>query len=199
MNPIFAFFRSLFESLWSCISLSLIMLLISAILLCLIDFFRKRVTGTQSDINSSSKPLIILTLIQMFILIVLIFPAKYEDYTSSSYIEWKIAERYERDYPGTWSYICKYSDDPYEYIVYYDRIWGDLQKYNGDGIVFDTLSSYEQAKVNFPSIGEYIYYTSGSKTYHSTSLCYSLLRSDPSRRLSKYAYMYEPCSKCVGD
>lgn len=199
MNPVFAVVRSLFDSLWACMQFFLIMLLVSALVASLLESIKKKISNSPEEENSGSKTIFILTLLQIALVIVLVFPSKYDAYTSPSYVMWNIAERYERDYPSTWSYISKHCDDPYDYVVYYDKIWGDLQEYNGDGIVFDTLSSYEQSKVNYPDIGKYIYYTSGSRTYHSTPLCYTLLRSNPYQRLSKFSDMYDPCSKCVGD
>lgn len=199
MNPFVAVVRILFDSLLACIQYILIMLLISYLMLIAIDTIKSKVFHIAEEENNSKKPIIVLTLLQMLILFIIMFPGKYEEYTSPSYSRTKIAERYERNYPMTWAYISEHSDEPYDYIVYYDKVWGDLQKYNGDGIVFDTLSPYEQSKVHYPDIGQYIYYTSGSHTYHSTTLCYSLLRSDPFRCSSKYAYLYEPCSKCVGE
>lgn len=106
---------------------------------------------------------------------------------------------YKMNFPMTWGYISKYADSPANYIVYYHNVWGDLQKYHGDGIPFDTLSRYEQSLVNYPPIGLYIYFAKGSNTYHSTRDCYTLLRSETSFRGAKSAYMYEPCSKCVGE
>lgn len=106
---------------------------------------------------------------------------------------------YKMNFPMTWGYISKYSDNPSEYIVFYHDVWGDLQKYHGDGIPFDTLSWYEQSLVDYPDIGSYIYFAVGGKTYHSTRDCYTLLRSETSLRSSQFASQYSPCSKCVGD
>ena len=107
---------------------------------------------------------------------------------------------YQMNYPMTWGYISKYSSAPESYLQTYDRIWGDLQRYHGDGIPFDTLSRYEQSLVNYPGIGSYIYFANASsREYHSTVYCYTLLRSNPVQRSSRYASQYNPCSKCVGD
>lgn len=107
---------------------------------------------------------------------------------------------YQMNYPMTWGYISKYAAVPESYIQTYDRIWGDLQRYHGDGIPFDTLSRYEQSLVNYPGIGSYIYFASASsREYHSTVYCYTLLRSTPVQRSSRFASQYNPCSKCVGD
>lgn len=110
-----------------------------------------------------------------------------------------IAAYYQRYYPVSWAYLFKYADNPYDYVVYYDDVWGDLQKYHGDGISFATLTPYEQSLVNYPTIGSNIYFARGGTTYHSTYLCYTLLRSQVSVRPARYSYMYEPCSKCVGE
>lgn len=107
---------------------------------------------------------------------------------------------YERYYPNTWNYICKYTFSPYEYVKIYDRIWGDLQRYHGDGIPFATLTAYEQSLVNYPDHGQYIYVSSGSHTYHNTRDCYTLLRSTSVLRYSYISHIrYSPCSKCVGE
>lgn len=107
---------------------------------------------------------------------------------------------YQRYYPTTWGYIKKYSSDPYTYVKIYDLVWGDLQECHGDGIIFDTLSWYEQTLVHYPGVDDYIYLASYNGTeYHSMPVCYTLLRSSPVSVQSKYAYKYDPCSKCVGD
>lgn len=111
-----------------------------------------------------------------------------------------LALYYQINYPMVWGYISKYAAVPESYIETYDRIWGDLQRYHGDGIPFDTLSRYEQSLVNYPGIGSYIYFASASsREYHSTVYCYTLLRSTPVQRSSRFASQYNPCSKCVGD
>ena len=112
-----------------------------------------------------------------------------------------IASYYQRNYPAVWGYIKKNASDPYSYIEFYHQVWGDLQEYTGDGINFDTLTWYEQSLVNYPDIGSFIYFANpDSKEYHSTSKCYTLLKSYPtSSKSSAYAYKYNPCSKCVGD
>lgn len=110
------------------------------------------------------------------------------------------AEYYQENYPMVWGYIKKNSSSPYEYIKYYHQVWGNLQKHTGDGINFDTLTRYEQSLVNYPSVGRYIYFANAkTKEYHSTYKCYTLLKSNPVSRDASYAYMYNPCSKCVGD
>lgn len=108
------------------------------------------------------------------------------------------AQIYQRDYPMTWGYIAKYADDPYEYIEFYDEVWGDLQAYHGDGIVFDTLSWYERLLVNYPTVKGVVYFASASSfEYHSTRDCYTLLRSSPIGKIATPANMISPCSKCV--
>lgn len=110
------------------------------------------------------------------------------------------ADRYRSQYPMTWGYISRNAEDPYEYIEYYDSVWGDLQVYHGDGIIFNTLSSKEQALVNYPEIGAFVYKAnSGATTYHSTRMCYTLLKSEPVFSFASVAHSLEPCSKCVGD
>lgn len=101
----------------------------------------------------------------------------------------------------TWGYISKNADYPSSYVITYDRIWGDLQRYRGDGIPFDTLTRYEMSLVNYPAIGSKVYFSSAtSRTYHSTLSCYTLLKSSsPVYRSSSTRYQYEPCSKCVGE
>lgn len=109
------------------------------------------------------------------------------------------ASYYKENYPMTWGYIKKYARDPESYVEYYDSVWGDLQAYHGDGIIFNTLTWKERQYVHYPSVGSNIYFSSQSATeYHSTMKCYSLLRT-------KTIYMgpssdkryYDPCSKCV--
>lgn len=117
--------------------------------------------------------------------------------TTTSTTNW--ATYYKANYPMTWGYISKYADDPTTYVQFYQKVWGDLQKYHGDGIPFETLTRYEQSLVHYPSIGQYIYFAVGERTYHSTRDCYTLLRSETSLRMAKYAYLYDPCSKCVGE
>jgi hypothetical protein len=110
------------------------------------------------------------------------------------------AEYYKQNFPMTWGYIYKNADDPYVYVEYYDSVWGDLQRHTGDGIIFETLTRYEQRLVNYPRIGTYIYFaTSKTREYHSTAKCYTLLKSKPVSRPASYRYNYTPCSKCVGD
>ena len=109
-------------------------------------------------------------------------------------------DKYRILYPSTWAYIYKNAEDPYEYIEYYDSVWGDLQRYHGDGIPFNTLTSYEQSLVHYPEKGSYIYFASKtSKTYHSTAKCYTLLKSNVVSRLATISSRFEPCSKCVGE
>lgn len=127
-----------------------------------------------------------------------------EKKTKSSYTESSktsdVASYYQRKYPMVWGYIKKNSSSPYEYIEYYHQVWGRLQAYTGDGINFDTLTRYEQSLVNYPYVGKYIYFANAkTKEYHSTYKCYTLLKSNPVSRDASYAYMYNPCSKCVGD
>lgn len=112
----------------------------------------------------------------------------------------EIAAYYQDYYPMVWGYIKKNADRPYDYIEYYHEVWGDLQAYTGDGINFDTLTRYEQSLVNYPAIGQWIYFaTSKSIEYHSTNMCYTLLRSAPVFRPASQRYNYNPCSKCVGN
>lgn len=112
----------------------------------------------------------------------------------------RIAAYYQNNYPMVWGYIRRNAEDPYEYIGYYHDVWGDLQRYTGDGINFDTLGKYEQSLVNYPSIGMYVYFsTAKSRTYHSTRMCYALLKTDPITRPSHQRFSYSPCSKCVGE
>lgn len=195
MNPLMSFIFALGKTLYGCLSLSLLMAFVAAVAYWLYSKLSKE----DEEKPSSIKPVLILILIQMFIYSIYVFPLHYDAYSSpvSSYD--KVAERYQEEYPSTWAYISKYSDDPYDYVVYYDIIWGDLQKYHGDGIFFDTLSKYEQSLVDYPTVDEYICRVQGSNTYHSTASCYTLLRSDVITLSSKYSYLYEPCSKCVGE
>lgn len=126
-------------------------------------------------------------------------------FTSDAYIQYynsqndsSVSSYYQSNYPMTWGYIYKNADDPYEYIEFYDDVWGDMQKYTGDGINFDTLTRYEQSLVNYPRIGSYVYFaSSSSKEYHSTKQCYSLLKSNPVSRPASHRHNYNPCSKCV--
>lgn len=105
---------------------------------------------------------------------------------------------YQENYPMTWGYIRKNADNPASYVKYYHQVWGDMQAYTGDGINFDTLTRYEQSLVNYPRIGSYVYFASKtSKEYHSTSKCYSLLKSNPISRPASQRHNYNPCSKCV--
>lgn len=119
--------------------------------------------------------------------------------TNVTYSSTSTAASYQRDYPMVWGYIKNNADDPYEYIEYYHKVWGRLQKYTGDGINFNTLTRYEQSLINYPTIGYNVYFATPSSTvYHSTSQCYTLLKSDPISRPSSKRYNYDPCSKCVG-
>lgn len=107
---------------------------------------------------------------------------------------------YQLHYPMVWGYIRKNADDPFNYLQFYDFVWGDLQEYCGDGVHFETLSRYEQSLVNYPSIGSYIYFAfATSREYHSTDQCYTLLKATPIARPATQRYNYSPCSKCVGD
>lgn len=106
---------------------------------------------------------------------------------------------YKQNYPMTFAYIVMYSNNPMTYFMIYDSYWGDLQDAHGDGIIFRTLTPYEQSLVHYPKIGEYIYISDGGSTYHSTPYCYSLLRSSVIKTSSLRRYFYVPCSKCVGD
>lgn len=111
------------------------------------------------------------------------------------------SEYYQRNFPMTYGYIRKNADNPEAYIRYYDSVWGTLQRYRGDGIPFDTLTSTERALVNYPIIGKYVYFSSStSNTYHSIKECYSLLKSENIvSRPSSSRYKYSPCSKCVDE
>lgn len=126
---------------------------------------------------------------------------EYEDNSWDSVVRTaEIAAYYQDYYPMVWGYIKKNADSPYDYIEFYDSVWGDLQEYTGDGINFDTLTRYEQSLVNYPRIGSRVYFSSStSKEYHSTNMCYSLLKSNPISRPASQRYSYNPCSKCVGD
>lgn len=119
---------------------------------------------------------------------------------SSTYSRSNLANYYRNEFPQVWGWIVKYADDPYSYIIFYDRIWGDLQEYHGDGMPFHTLTYYEQSLVHYPARGQYIWMASGSTTYHNTPDCYTLLRS---KQIIRYPYAarihYYPCSKCVGE
>ena len=111
-----------------------------------------------------------------------------------------LADYYKSTYPMTWGYILKNSTSPYTYIYTYDNIWGDLQRYHGDGILFSTLSPYEQSLVNYPAIANSVYFSSStSSTYHSIPYCYTLLGSQLTTRSAQYRNQYSPCSKCVGE
>lgn len=111
-----------------------------------------------------------------------------------------IADYYQQNYPMVWGYIEKNTAFPEDYIEFYHDVWGDLQKYTGDGINFRTLTKREQMLVDYPTIGSYIFFSSAnSREYHSTYKCYTLLKSNPIAKKSSLAYMYSPCSKCVGE
>lgn len=130
-----------------------------------------------------------------------------ENKEKQEYVSWNnsisadnTAAYYQDYYPLVWGYIKKNADSPYDYIEFYDSVWGDLQEYTGDGINFDTLTRYEQSLVNYPKIGSRVYFSSStSRNYHSTNMCYSLLKSNPISRPASQRYSYNPCSKCVGD
>ena len=125
-------------------------------------------------------------------------PRSYQTRSGSSSND--IKSIYQEYYPMVWGYIAKYSSSPESYIKYYHQVWGDLQRYTGDGMNFDTLTQYEQSLVNYPTLGAYIYFaTNNSKEYHSTTKCYTLLRSNPIKRPLSQRYYYDPCSKCVGE
>jgi len=112
------------------------------------------------------------------------------------------AKYYKKNYPMTWGYINKNYQYPDVYVDYYDRVWGRLQSFHGDGIVFDTLTSYEQSLVEYPSIKTFVYFANEkTTTYHSTTMCYTLLKSQNTIITRNYGYIenYDPCSKCVGD
>lgn len=111
-----------------------------------------------------------------------------------------VAAYYIINYPMVWGYISKYADDPISYVSTYHKIWGNLHMHMGDGIPFDTLTSYEMSLVNYPAIGSFVYLAgSNPTTYHSTPKCFTLLRSDRVTYTGSYnRYRYEPCSKCVG-
>ena len=108
---------------------------------------------------------------------------------------------YQVNFPQTWGYISKNADSPGTYLRTYDRIWGDLQRYRGDGIPFNTLTRYEQSLVHYPAIGNVVYVaSSSSSTYHSTRDCYTLLKSSSvSAKPLSYMRQSGPCSKCVGE
>lgn len=112
------------------------------------------------------------------------------------------AKYYKKNYPMTWGFINKNYQYPDVYVDYYDRVWGKLQSFHGDGIVFDTLNSYEQSLVEYPSIKTFVYFAN-EKTdeYHSTTMCYTLLKSQKTIITRNYGCIgdYDPCSKCVGD
>lgn len=128
------------------------------------------------------------------------FVVNYQEATDPINIQYAIYERYEKEYPMTWGYIEKNADDAQEYVVFYDSVWGKLQKKYGDGIIFGTLTPAQRRLVNFPPLTNRIYLSSKSaKEFHSTPMCYALLKSNPVSTSIVLKNKYDPCSKCVGD
>lgn len=195
MNPFEALFLSAGKALLSCLPLSLF-ILIAALFL---DWVICSIANKGE--RNASRDYFWKIFIVLFVCVFIVFTGNlYDEYTSPTYYADRIADRYDREYPATWAYICKNADDPYEYVEYYDSVWGDLQRYHGDGVPFDTLTSYEQSLVHYPEKGSYIYFASKtSKTYHSTAKCYTLLKSNVVSRLATISSRFEPCSKCVGE
>lgn len=111
----------------------------------------------------------------------------------------KILQLYRNKYPLTWGYISQHADEPEKYILTYHQIWGKLQEAHGDGMIFGTLSAAEQDLVNYPKLGDDIYFASTSaKTYHSTPSCYALLKTRSPLSLNKvFRTSCKRCSKCV--
>lgn len=83
----------------------------------------------------------------------------------------------------------------------YDRqsTWGEL--FDHYGVVYDTLTSSQQALVNYPRLDQgCVYYVQGGKSYHSVNWCYTLSNSKNIQHSSlpfARAYQLDPCSKCV--
>lgn len=111
----------------------------------------------------------------------------------------KILNLYRNEYPATWRYISKHADEPEKYILTYHQIWGKLQEAHGDGMIFGTLSASDQELVNYPKLGDNIYFASSSvRIYHSTPSCYVLLKTRTPLSLNKaYCTACKRCSKCV--
>lgn len=111
----------------------------------------------------------------------------------------KVLQLYRSKYPATWAYISQHADDPEKYILTYHQIWGRLQEAHGDGMIFGTLSAADQQLVNYPQLGDDVYFASiSAKTYHSTTSCYALLKTrNPLPHSKIYCTPYKRCSKCV--
>ena len=103
--------------------------------------------------------------------------------------------------PALLRHVFNNTDEPELYLEYYDGIWGDLTRAAGD-IVYDTLTDEQRALVNYPDLDmASVHYVAKGSSYHSTSLCYTLLRSTAilSQTYSEaLSDGLKPCSKCVG-
>lgn len=95
----------------------------------------------------------------------------------------------------------KSSEAVEEYLCFYDRVWGDLHASVG-GVAFSTLTDAQRKLVNFPDVDyNKVYYTPSGKSYHSTDMCYTLLRSKEIRSGTFTDAILgghgSGCSKCV--
>lgn len=109
-----------------------------------------------------------------------------------------VADYYREHYPAVWGYISKHSSNPHKYVEYYHYLWGDLQKFHGNGLIFGTLSPYQQSLVRYFPVGHHVFLSSTkSKHYHAHPACYSLLTATPIEVDALAALGLQPCSKCV--
>ena len=204
---------SLGKSFFICIGYSFLMVAIAGLIVSGIMLAWEKITGTKSE-RFLTPAIVIVFALQFIAMLSYVTYVEMDNYIDErrakeqpvvTDAEWEavvraaeLASYYKDEYPMTWGYIQKNSDMPYDYLEFYHQVWGDMQSYTGDGINFDTLTRYERSLVNYPPIGSYVYFASSkSKEYHSTKLCYSLLKSDPISRPSTQRHNYDPCSKCV--
>lgn len=80
-----------------------------------------------------------------------------------------------------------------------ESTWGEL--FDHYGVVYDTLTSSQQALVNYPRLDHgCVYYVKNGKSYHAVNWCYTLANSKNIQSSSlpfARSYQLEPCSKCV--
>ena len=112
------------------------------------------------------------------------------------------AESYQEQYSYAPTLLKHAQNWPFgveEYLEFYDSIWGELTKAEGD-IIFEALTEEQQALVHYPKFDGAAYFVPKGNAFHSTDWCYTLLRSkeiwktDCEEAVLMGLY---PCKKCV--
>ena len=191
---------SIFRALYLCLDGSLFILLAMWLVESLLHIIKVKLFRVEEEEEDRTFTRFIVLAVVFVAAFVWKFVDCYQEATDPINKQYATYERYKEDYPMTWGYIVNNEEYSIDYIAYYDSVWGDLQKKHGDGIIFDTLTPEQRRLVHFPPLTDRIYLSSfDAKVYHSTPMCYTLLKSEPVFTYVEEINLYEPCSKCVGD